>query len=50
MCMAKEKMPDKTPQTPFERFTEAAQNIFNLPKKQVQKIKAKTARKPRKKS
>jgi hypothetical protein len=41
-------MPDKPKpageQTPFERFTEAAKQIFTLPKKEVRKVKKK--RKP----
>ena len=43
------KPPNKAPaQTPFDRFTEAAKSIFNLPKHEVQKIKAESKRKPRK--
>ena len=40
----------KTPQTPFERFTEAARHVFNIPKAQVHKIKAKAPWKPRKRN
>jgi hypothetical protein len=34
MEMAKENTPPKEP-TPFEKFTEAAKRVFNLPKDQV---------------
>jgi hypothetical protein len=47
MPMAKENMPPK-PQTPFERFTEAAKHIVNLPKSETDKIKAKFPYKPHK--
>ena len=47
MYMAKESMPPK-PQTPFERFTEAAKHIVNLPKSETDKIKAKVPYKPAK--
>jgi hypothetical protein len=53
MEMAKENMPPQEP-TPFEKFTEAAKHIFNLPKDQVQKTIQKyphprQPRKPKKK-
>jgi hypothetical protein len=35
----------KPQQTPFERFTEAAKHIFNIPQAEVKKIKAKSAHK-----
>ena len=38
--MAKDTTPPK-PQTPWEKFTEAARQAFNLPKDQVEKVKAK---------
>jgi len=39
------KPPSKAPaQTPFDRFTEAAKSIFNLPKEQVQKLRAESKR------
>ena len=40
MSMAKDTTPPK-PQTPWEKFTEAARIGFNLPKNQVQKTIAK---------
>jgi hypothetical protein len=39
--MAKENPLPKPGPTPFEKFTEAARHIFNLPKDQVDKVKAK---------
>jgi hypothetical protein len=47
MHMAKESMSPK-PLTPFERFTEAAKHIVNLPKSETDKIKAKVPYKPQK--
>ena len=35
------KQSDKQPQTPFDKFTEAAKKVFNLPKSEVEKVKAK---------
>ena len=40
MEMAKENTPPQEP-TPFEKFTEAAKRVFNLPKDRVEKVKAK---------
>jgi hypothetical protein len=40
MNMAKDTTPQK-PQTPWEKFTEAARIGFNLPKSEVEKVKAK---------
>jgi hypothetical protein len=39
--MAKENPPPKAEPTPFDKFTEAARHVFNLPKDQVEKVKAK---------
>jgi hypothetical protein len=47
MEMAKENMPPKPP-TPFQKFTEAAQHVFNLPKSETEKVKAKVPYKPQK--
>jgi hypothetical protein len=52
MNMAKDTTPPK-PQTPWEKFTEAARIGFNLPKADVEKVKAKypqnvTKRRPNK--
>jgi hypothetical protein len=54
MNMAKDTTPPK-PQTPFERFTEAAKHVFNLPKSDVDRVKKdipvpKTVRKSRKRN
>ena len=39
--MAKKPEQPKPTQTPFERFTEASRELFNLPKETVQKTIAK---------
>ena len=39
--MSNRKQPAKTP---FDKFADAAKSIFNLPKRAVSKIKAKTPR------
>jgi hypothetical protein len=39
--MAKKSDPPKPAQTPFEKFTEASRELFNLPKETVQKTIAK---------
>jgi hypothetical protein len=36
------------PSTPFLKFTEAAQHVFNLPKPEVEKVKANYPAKSRK--
>lgn len=47
--MAKKPDPPKPTQTPFERFTEASRELFNLPKETVQKTLAKYPNPRRKK-
>jgi hypothetical protein len=47
MNMAKDSTPPK-PQTPWQKFTEAARIGFNLPKSDVEKVKAKVPYKPKK--
>jgi len=39
--MTKKPEPQKPAQTPFEKFTDAARHVFNLPKDQVEKVKTK---------
>jgi hypothetical protein len=39
--MTKKLEPQKPAQTPFDKFTDAARHVFNLPKDQVEKVKAK---------
>jgi hypothetical protein len=36
------------PQTPMEKFTDAARHIFNLPKSDVEKVRAKIPYRPKK--
>ena len=39
--MTKKPEPQKSVQTPFEKFTDAARHVFNLPKDQIEKVKTK---------